>query len=72
MQVDLDLLKVEKALFSEPFECMMVETIDYLNESLIAESFECMMVETTDGFDKKTEDELEVVYPEVGEDLNDF
>lgn len=31
-----------------------------------------MMVETTDGFDKKTVDELEVVYPQAGEDLTDF
>lgn len=51
---------------------MMVETNDSLNESLVAESFECMMVENIDGFDKKTEDELEVVYPQAGKDLTDF
>lgn len=31
-----------------------------------------MMVETTYGFDKKTEDELEVVYPRAVEDLTNF
>lgn len=51
---------------------MMVEASNGLNESLVAESFECMMVETTDGFDKKTEDELEVVYPQDGEYLSNF
>lgn len=40
MQVHSDPLKVEEALYFEPFECMMVETTDGLNESLGAESFE--------------------------------
>lgn len=65
-------MKVEEALYSDLFECMMVETIDGLNESLDVESFECMMVETIDGFNKKTKDELEAVYPQAGEDLTDF
>lgn len=55
---------------------MMVETIDGLMESLdvesLDESFEVLMVETTDGFDKRAEDELEVVYPQAGENLTDF
>lgn len=67
MQVDFDPLKVEEALYSESFECMMVETTDVLMESpdaeSLAESFEVLMVEITDGFDKRAEDELEVVYP---------
>ncbi|XP_050914946.1 uncharacterized protein LOC127129873 [Lathyrus oleraceus] len=67
MQVDSDPMKVEEALYYEPFECMMVESTDGPMEPLAAESldesFECMIVETTDGFDKRTEDELEVVYP---------
>lgn len=72
MQVGSYPLKVKEALYSEPFECMVVETTNGPTESLVAESFECMMVETTGGFDKRTEDELEVVYPQAGQDLTDF
>lgn len=47
---------------------MMVETTYGLMESLdvesLAESFEVLMVETTNGVDKRTEDELELVYPQ--------
>lgn len=55
---------------------MTVETTDGLMESLDAKSldeyFEVLMVKTTDGFDKRVEDELELVFPQVGEDLTDF
>lgn len=67
MQVDYDPMKVEEALYSEPLECMMVETTDVLVESSdvvsLAESFEVLMVETTDSFDKKAESGLLSTYP---------
>ena len=72
MQVDTDPLKVEEALYSEPYDCFMVEAADGLDEAINADSFECMMVETTDGSDKKDEAKLEAVYPQAGEDLTDF
>lgn len=76
MRVDSDPLKVEKALYSEPLECMMVETTDGLVESSdvvsLAESFEVLMIETTDGFDNKDENGLESTYPQPGECLSDF
>ena len=59
MQVDSDPLKVEEALYSEPLECMMVETTDSLIEASeaasLVESFEVLMVETTEGFENKAE-----------------
>lgn len=76
MQVDSDPQKVEEALYFEPLECMLVETIDGLMESLdvvsLAESFEVLMVKTTDGFDKRARDGLESAYPQVGENLTNF
>lgn len=76
MQVDSDPLKVEEALYVEPLECMMVETIDGLIEVskavLLAESFEVMMVETTEGFGNKAERRSESAYPHPGESLSHF
>lgn len=76
MQVRSDPLEVEEALYSEPLECVMVETTYGLMESLdvvsLVESFEVLMVETTDGFDMRIGDELESVYPQAGENLTDF
>lgn len=50
MQVDSDPMKVKEALYSEPFECMMMETTDGSIEPLVAKSlakfFKCMMVST--------------------------
>lgn len=49
--MDSDPLKVEETLYSEPLECMMVETTDGLveasKETSLAQSFEVMMVGTT-------------------------
>ena len=67
MQVDSDPLKVEEALYSEPLECMMVETTDGLVEVFnvvsLSVSFEVPMVETTEGFSNKAENQSESAYP---------
>lgn len=76
MQVDSDPLKVEEGLYSEPLECMMVETTDGIIESSdvtsLAESLEVLMVETIVGFDNKAENGLESAYPQTGESLSGF
>lgn len=70
MQVDADPLKVEEAFYLEINDCMMIEANEGLEEEITTETFECLMVETTEGPDNAKE--LEAVYTQAGESLEDF
>ena len=73
MQVDTDPLKVDKALYSGPPDCMMVEATEGLDrEVIMIGDIKVMMLGTNESFDIKMEDGLQTRYPTPEESLDEF